>query len=66
MPLVPRIPSDDGSVDVLHSSQVKDFAAYKGKRVVVVGAGASGLDLLTGSLRVGLTLTCFPFSILQC
>jgi cation diffusion facilitator CzcD-associated flavoprotein CzcO len=52
VPIVPSIAKDDGSVEVLHSSQVKDFGPYKGKNVVVVGAGASGLDLLTNTLRV--------------
>lgn len=49
---MPPILKNDGSVDVLHSSQVKDFTPYKGKKVVAVGAGASGLDLLTNTLRV--------------
>jgi cation diffusion facilitator CzcD-associated flavoprotein CzcO len=52
--LVPPILKDDRSVDGLHSSQVKDFTPYKGKKVVVVGAGASGLDLLTNTLRVSI------------
>lgn len=67
MPIVPSIPKNDGSVEVLHSSEVKDFGPYRGKNVVVVGAGASGLDLLTNTLQVraparlrACTITCKP------
>lgn len=51
-PFVPKIPKDDGSVPVLHSSQVQTWDAYRGKRVVVVGAGASALDLVVNSMQV--------------
>lgn len=51
-PNLPAIPKDDGSVPTLHSSQVQEWDSYKGKRVVVVGAGASGLDLVINSLQV--------------
>ncbi|KAM3570708.1 hypothetical protein VYU27_007232 [Nannochloropsis oceanica] len=48
---LPEIPSD-GSVPMVHSSQVHDWDALKGKNVAVVGAGASALDLVINALRV--------------
>jgi iron-sulfur cluster assembly accessory protein len=48
---LPEIPSD-GSVPIVHSSQVHDWDALKGKNVAVVGGGCSGLqykmDLVDG------------------
>lgn len=57
-PNLPAIPKDDGSVPTLHSSQVQEWDSYKGKRVVVVGAGASGLDLVINSLQVRPQTSC--------
>jgi hypothetical protein len=52
-PIIPPIPNDN-SVAIMHSSQITDFAAAaSGKRVAVVGAGASGLDLCLNSLEAG-------------
>lgn len=48
---LPEIPSD-GSVPMVHSSQVHDWDALKGKNVAVVGAGASALDLVINALKV--------------
>jgi cation diffusion facilitator CzcD-associated flavoprotein CzcO len=46
LPSIPRLPGDDQfEGDVLHSSAFKDGAAYKGKRVLVVGTGNSGHDV---------------------
>lgn len=50
--IIPDIPSD-GSVEILHSSQVRDFSRVAGRRVAVVGAGASGLDLCMHSIEHG-------------
>ncbi|OBA99862.1 FAD-dependent oxidoreductase [Mycobacteriaceae bacterium 1482268.1] len=52
----PRIPawpgSDDFSGELLHSSQYRNPEPYRGKKVLVVGAGSSGMeiahDLATG------------------
>jgi len=51
-PNIPSIPTD-GSVDLLHSSQIPDFERVKGKRVAVLGAGASSLDLCLNTLLAG-------------
>lgn len=51
-PNLPAFPKDDGSVPVAHSSTVHDFSKFAGKNVVVVGAGASGLDLLINTIKV--------------
>ena len=48
---LPEIPSD-GSVPIVHSSQVHDWDALKGKNVAVVGGGASALDLVINALKV--------------
>ena len=48
---LPDIPSD-GSVPMVHSSQVHHWDALKGKNVAVVGAGASALDLVINALKV--------------
>jgi len=49
-PYIPPIPTD-GSVTLLHSSQIPDFECVQGKRVAVVGAGASSLDLCLNTLK---------------
>jgi hypothetical protein len=53
-PIMPHIHTD-GSVSILHSSQVQSFEAMKDKRVVIVGAGASSLDLCINSLKANET-----------
>ncbi|KAI8475339.1 MAG: hypothetical protein J3K34DRAFT_390713 [Monoraphidium minutum] len=52
VPKIPEIPTD-GSVKILHSSQIEDFSIVEGRRVAVVGAGASGLDLCVNSITHG-------------
>jgi hypothetical protein len=51
-PLIPEVQTD-GSVTVLHSSQIADLGILKGKKVAVVGAGASAIDLCMHSLQHG-------------
>ncbi|KAI8476253.1 MAG: hypothetical protein J3K34DRAFT_516674 [Monoraphidium minutum] len=51
-PKMPAFPAD-GSVEVMHSSALADFGRVKGRRVAVVGAGASGLDILMGAIEAG-------------
>ncbi|KAI8463312.1 MAG: hypothetical protein J3K34DRAFT_444357 [Monoraphidium minutum] len=51
-PRAPAFPSD-GSVQVLHSSELRDFETVRGRRVAVVGAGPSGLDILENSIKAG-------------
>lgn len=68
IPLIPDIPNREAySGDVVHSSLLKSTEELKGKRVVVVGGGESGADMvkeltpLAGklyfSLRRGMALT---------
>ena len=45
-PWVPPVVRRDGSVAELHSSALRDPAQLEGARVLVVGGGASALDLL--------------------
>lgn len=45
-PVVPEIRRSRPAVKECHSSQIRDPAALRGKRVVVVGGGASAFDLL--------------------
>ena len=49
-PVVPPIDTD-GSVPIVHSSQIQRWQEARGKKVVVVGGGASGLDLCVNVLR---------------
>lgn len=49
-PIVPPVDTD-GSVPVVHSSQFDRWEETRGKRVVVVGGGASALDLCVNVLR---------------
>jgi hypothetical protein len=49
-PIVPPIDTD-GSVPMVHSSQFHRWEEARGKRVVVVGGGASALDLCVNVLR---------------
>ena len=51
-PIIPSIPTD-GSVTLLHSSEIPDFECVKGKREAVLGAGASSLDLCLKTLQAG-------------
>lgn len=45
---IPRMPSFKGSDlfggDIMHSHEFKDPTKYEGKRVLVVGVGATGAD----------------------
>ena len=50
-PVVPSIDTD-GSVPMVHSSQLHRCEDMKGKKVVVLGGGASALDLCVNVLRV--------------
>jgi cation diffusion facilitator CzcD-associated flavoprotein CzcO len=45
-PLVPEVDARDGSVRELHAAALRDPAELRGRRAVVVGGGASALDLL--------------------
>lgn len=49
-PIVPQMDTD-GSVPMVHSSQFHRWEETRGKTVVVVGGGASGLDLCVNVLR---------------
>lgn len=49
-PALPMIDSD-GSVPCIHSSQIDDWADMRNTTVVVVGGGASALDLCVNVLR---------------
>jgi hypothetical protein len=49
-PIVPPVDTD-GSVPMVHSSQFDRWEETRGKRVVVVGGGASALDLCVNVLR---------------
>ena len=50
----PNYPEFEGvfSGDISHSSEVKDFSVYKGKRVLVVGGGNSGSDMACELSRI--------------
>jgi hypothetical protein len=50
-PVVPLVDTD-GSVPMVHSSQFHRLEEARGKRVVVVGGGASALDLCVNVLRI--------------
>lgn len=52
-PWVPDVPQRDGSVAECHSSALRDPARLAGQRVLVVGGGASALDLLEQCLQHG-------------
>jgi len=52
-PWVPSIEGRDGSVREHHSSELRDPATLGGCRVLVVGGGASALDLLDQCLQHG-------------
>lgn len=56
-PCLPDIRGIDGNRRVVHSRNYKGFDAYRGKRVLIVGAGNSGTELtieLSGIARVTL------------
>jgi hypothetical protein len=50
-PIVPPMDTD-GSVPIVHSSQFHRWEETRGKKVVVVGGGASALDLCVNVLRM--------------
>jgi cation diffusion facilitator CzcD-associated flavoprotein CzcO len=45
-PVVPRVERNDSSIAEYHSFELRDPEALRGKRVTVVGGGASAYDLL--------------------
>jgi len=45
-PVVPRIQRSESSIAEYHSSALRDLAVLRGRRVTVVGGGASAYDLL--------------------
>ena len=51
-PLIPRLPGIEDFADVIHSSEYRNPGPYQGKKVMVVGAGSSAMeiahDLATG------------------
>ena len=54
----PRVPDDVDGVDsftgqVIHSSEVRDFDQFVGKRVLCVGTGFSGIDITTQCVKYG-------------
>jgi hypothetical protein len=52
-PWIPPVPQRDGSVAERHSSALREPQALAGRRVLVVGGGASALDLLDQCLEHG-------------
>jgi len=52
-PWVPDVERRDGSVSEFHSSALREPAVLRGARVLVVGGGASALDLLDQCLLQG-------------
>jgi len=52
-PVVPQVERHDSSIVEYHSSALRDPEQLRGKRVVVVGGGASAYDLLDLSLAHG-------------
>lgn len=52
-PVIPEVPRRDARVRELHSSALREPAELAGRDVVVVGGGASALDLLDLSLAHG-------------
>ena len=52
-PVIPQVERDDSSIVEYHSSALRDPEELSGKRVAVVGGGASAYDLLDLSLSRG-------------
>ena len=68
--LIPPLPGVDEFADVVHSSGYRNPAPYQGKRVLVVGAGSSALeiahDLATGgAAKVWLAVRTPPSILLR-
>jgi hypothetical protein len=53
VPVIPAIERTGSTLQEWHSSQLKDPASLSGRRVVVVGAGASAFDLLDLCVKHG-------------
>lgn len=52
-PLVPDVPRESSAVEERHASDLHEPAALRGRRVVVVGGGASAFDLIDQALEHG-------------
>jgi cation diffusion facilitator CzcD-associated flavoprotein CzcO len=65
-PVIPDWPGKDGFVgELLHSSDYRNPAPYRGRRVLVVGGGSSGFEIATdlatgGAAKVWLSLRSPP------
>ena len=65
-PVIPDWPGKDGFVgELLHSSDYRNPAPYRGRRVLVVGGGSSGFDIATdmatgGAAKVWLSVRSPP------
>lgn len=64
-PFVPEVTLRDGSVEECHSSVLRNPAMLAGKRVLVVGGGASALDLLDQCLLHGATSIAWAYRRLR-
>ena len=60
-PLVPDVPRDGAQLAELHSSALRDPEQLLGKTVIVVGSGASALDLLDQCFLNGASRTIWVY-----